>query len=146
MYREHLRNSNTAAIYDDIYENIGGGDISTSVPPAQLSRGTVPSCPPPVSLRPWSQCFPKFGGSLLSMTKCLKYNRIVAGHIVAAARLQLYREVICCLLPLRASAAGLCGRYGGGRSLTVVMPSPTMRIKRRCCLSVCLSVCRVHRA
>ena len=28
------------------------GDISTSVPPAQLSRGTVPSCPPPLSLRP----------------------------------------------------------------------------------------------
>ena len=106
MYREHLRNSNTAAIYDDIYENIGGG-YKHLYSPAQLSRGTVPSCrPPPVSLRPWPQCFPKFGGSLLSMTKCLKYNRIVAGHTVAAARLQLFREVICCLLPLRASGAG----------------------------------------
>jgi len=94
------------------------GDISTSV--SQLNfRGDRPLLlSPPLSLRPWPQCFHKFGGSLLSMTKCLKYNRIVAGHIVAAAGLQLFREVICCLLLLRASAASLCGRYRGGRLLT----------------------------
>ena len=37
---------------------------------------------------------------------------------MAAVRLELVGEVICYLLPLRASVAGLCGRYRCDRPLT----------------------------
>ena len=55
MYREHLTNFNTAAIYDDIYENIGG--YKHLCPPAQLSRGPSPPAPAPLSLRPCPYVF-----------------------------------------------------------------------------------------
>jgi len=47
MYREHLRNSNTAAIYDDIYENIGGYKLLCS--PRSTFEGDGPLLPPSVS-------------------------------------------------------------------------------------------------
>ena len=51
MYREHLTNSNTAAIYDDIYENIGGGAgyNHLCLPQLNFQGEPYPPAPPPKS-------------------------------------------------------------------------------------------------
>jgi len=51
MYRERLTNFNTAAIYDDIYENIWGG-YEHLCPPSSTFEGDRPLLSP-LSLRPW---------------------------------------------------------------------------------------------